>query len=283
VVAVVVSCGCNGILGLGSTVAIDGRLFDTPIDSPYSCPATGTTPHFSPTVHRDIAQNCVEYTISTTTGRAAAACSDPGQPPYIGDGAIDGSLAPASGIASITSPDSIAGVWLVPEGDVVIVAGLVAGTARFRRFQRAADGSWSSITDLNISANSGFTMSGLTRGPAPHLVRYDINAEFEELGDDGSNMWATHVATFTRSTLGVGTVLTYPHLSGDGLRLLFIASPIGSSQQHVFYTDRARLGDPFRPADRLDELPVAIDTFLTDDCSRVYFTTGNEIGYAQRL
>ena len=200
---------------------------------------------------------------------------------------MDHAPAPASGLPSLVADpqNGLTKAWVVPEGDIVIVAGSVAGTPRFTRFQHQSDDTWLQISDLGIAANFGFTMGGLTAGPTPHLIRYDSNADFQEVIDDGSNTWATNVMpSYSRAELGVGNVLTNPYLSADGLRMTFIGSPPGAnSPQAVYYTDRPTIADRFRAAEVLPGVPLEAEAFLDPTCARVYLEALGSIFFEQRI
>jgi hypothetical protein len=265
-------CGCDGVLGFGSPVQADARkqFFDAPSDSPFAC-VSGSTPAFSSLIHPYIAQSCTSYTHSSAANRAAALCASPTLTVSVGP--IGGPLAAATGVDVLSPPDILVQAWLVPEGDVLIVYEFVGGANRYRRYAHQPDDSWLAIADLNLST-AGSTFSGLSLGPTPHLVHYDVNANFEELADDGSNTWATHVHAYTKAELNVA-LFDSPHLSGDGLRLIFVgASPATPSMQQMFFTDRRTIADTFRAAEPLQNVPLDVDAFLFDDCSRIVFSTG---------
>lgn len=289
-------CGCDQFFGLRNTVQVDAppptdapdaQYFDAGLDAPFTCPTDGSVPVFLPQLHQDVLQDCFTYKV-TSTGRAASLCTnDDGTPAYVGVGPIDGTLSPALGvpIPAVGSGDFFTDVWITtaPAGDILIVAGYFSTTPRMFRYQEQGNGTWAQISDFGLAVNGAPTMSGMSEGANPHVIRYDTAANFQELVDDGSNTWTTIITpSYAPADLGVG-VHTYPQLSADGLRLTFVGSPPGTTgPQRIYYTSRAAITGRFAPAVPLSGVPFIADALMDPLCSRVYVSGLASVWFAQR-
>jgi hypothetical protein len=97
----VLGAGCNEVLGLSSTRAIDAGFYDAQIDAPFACPPTGTTPRFSRLLHQAVVQPVFEYTTSSATMRAVGRDTS-----GVVEGPIDEVMTKASGLGAdlVASP-----------------------------------------------------------------------------------------------------------------------------------------------------------------------------------
>jgi hypothetical protein len=266
--AVLAVAGCNQAFGLDRTQPVDARYFDAPIDAPFACPPLGETPAFSPSFQQ-VVYDCREYSLSLDR-QALALCGREPMLPF--EGVIDGPLdRPAVGLADPTYALQFA--RLAPEGDELVATYYRAGTGyELRTYARQPNGDWSRKGTI-ATAPSYRDVSGPTRRPRHVMLTTSSNA-LAELVED-TPLWR-QVALHPASELGVGYPGA-PKLSADGLRLLLVDGT------RVVYADRPTIEAPFRPAAPVDGLPYVTDAFLTDDCSRVYFSGVGTVFYSQRL
>lgn len=296
--ALALLCGCNPVFGIDSTELIDAPPPPPPIDAPipFACPEDGTAPVFGTSLTMvPEARDCVAYT-TTPTGTAAAVCG--GFTAVVMTGAVDTPLAPVT--LDPATMNYIEGVRIAPEGNDVYVAHYDVNWTRVTTRYQAVDGIWKqqgkSFTPERADGYS--MMSTPTQGAARRAViqAYDVNfalelLELEETADEG---WVPKRST-PLADLGV-TAVFQPSLSPDGLRLVFIdtgyQSPTmgdalppsnGNTMQPVFYTDRADLASPFRPAKMLETVPGLVQwPYMTPDCGRIYFSALNTVWYLEQ-
>ena len=267
--------GCNQVFGLSETVPIDAQQFDAPVDAPFACPPPGTQPAFATLLHQAIAKNCISYTTSTPTGRAAAYCLDIAA---IAVGEIDGVPEPAV----LTPAGDLDWPRLTPEGDE-LWARRRTTTSTFAVYQHVADHSWTWVRDLvpaAVGRDDTITAPSRRIGGIRRFLRYAFSElQLHEYDDDGTT--ATLVRTYTAQALGV-LFIQFPNLDADGLRLVFVGQAPDATFVQTFYADRARLEDPFSPATPLASAPLAFDPFLAESCSRLYTSGLGSIFYAQQ-
>jgi hypothetical protein len=274
VLALASCCACNQVFGLGETVPVDARQFDAPADAPYRCPAIGTQPRFAALLHQAITKNCIHYTTSAPSNRAAAYCIDIDA---IADGAIDEVPQPTV----FTPDDKLDMPRLTPEGDEMWVRRRGAGSAAIAVYQHAGDHAWTWVRDLAIASGSrddAFTVPTNRDHGRRRFLRYAFDELLlHEYDDDG--LATTAIRSYDAPALGV-TFISLPNITADGLRLVFIGSALGDTTSRTYYADRASLDVPFSPASVLTTAPVAFDPFLTEDCARLYTNGLGSIFYA---
>ena len=258
-VALLLLCGCNQIFGIKSTdviPSVDARFFDAQADAPFLCPAIGTVPQFSPQLVLAVSQPCLRYRTSDA-GFGAAYCHDASGPNgYVAEGVIGAMLKPSVGISTPLN-DQLMAVNLTPEGDQLVLGVQASGVPRLERYQRQPDASWAAIANLGLTAEA-FALSGFTRAPNRHVLRLSASTggAFEEMVDaaDDNASW-TSVHDYSKAELGVA-VASYPSLTSDGLRLIFVGAPTQSAPLQLYYTDRAALTDRFGAAVTMPEPPL---------------------------
>lgn len=268
-------CGCNEVFGLRQTIAIDAQQFDAPADAPYACPPPGAQPMFAALLYQVIAQNCISYTTSATTNRAAAYCLDIDA---IADGVIDG--VPEKTV--MTPEGNFDWPRLTPEGDEMWVRRR-DGTGKIAVYGYTSEHQWTWIRDLAL-ASTGVDDIITTPSRRVDGVRHFLHYAFSErtlyeYTDDGATQ--TFVRAYDATALGIYFV-QFPNLDADGLRLVFVGQGVDTNFAQTFYADRAQLADPFVAALPLTTAPVAYDPFLTADCSRLYTSGLGSIFYARQ-
>lgn len=276
VLLVVVLASCNQLYGIESTGLIDAaarEYFDAAIDAPFACSPVGQTPAYSLLLRQVISQNCIDYTISADRQVGSAVCFDDNFALYSAAalGPID---APLTRLPDLDDPSfALQFLRMSPDGDLLIVTYYGAAGYEVRTFERQSDGAW--LRGPNVAAApSYFDVSAPTRRPR-HLVRTATDSMLHELVQDGGGAW-NEITTHSPTQLGVAYPGS-PKLSADGLRLLLLDGT------RVLYTDRASLGAPFRAAEPLPGVPYVRDAFMSEDCSRVYFSGLQQILYVQHL
>jgi len=260
--AIFLLASCNQVFGNHAVSGDPNAIYDAPIDAPFSCPAIGMTPQFSPLLHQYQVADCLYYA-------------------QVGSEAI-GYCDAMTSIAPIGTP-------LVP------AVGLPAGGEQIARL--APDGSYVvNIEITSIPTGSRYVADGdgwTLAAPQPELAAFQlgnivhvagadrITAFFQfddaiyELVFDGS-AW-TRVARHPFDEFAIPTGLASMFWTADALRMV-----ISDSAANLYYTDRASLDAVFRPAELVG---VSGSQYMSmpDDCSRLYLTGLGSILYAQRL
>lgn len=290
------TCGCNQAFGLQRT-----ELVDSPpaVDAapPPACPAIGTVPTFANELYQLQARFCFSYAASGDTDQAVAICNS-----VVSAGARDTELAPVA----MTPPISPTYVRVAPEGNRLFAAVYQTVSPyglQLREFSLDAAGA----TDLGVAfaaEDSPYLVASTpTRGPVRAVVFSGYDAQLAasvliEIEDPGSG-WIEKRRTLVE-TLGVSSV-SEPHLSADGLRLVFVSYDNGSTgssggtdpdpsttvppspDQPVYYTDRASRDEPFGMAKPLMTVPSFVQwPYLTEDCGRIYFSALNTVFYLRQ-
>jgi hypothetical protein len=282
-VSAVVVTACNQIFDLKPTQSVDAahEFFDAPIDAPFACPPLGASPQFGSVFHQVVLQNCKDYTISAERQVAMALC-DPGNGEYRYDltqGPIDGPLAIVPGFADPAW--DLQFMRLSPDGDKLFL--LYYSTTLFMYQIRAFhfDGAaWQRDPDLAM-LSSYAEFSAATAKPNRRAMLTDTSSRLAELVEDDTGKWVV-AAVHPPAELGLG-VAGAPKLSADGLRILVTGVVASGGGEHVYYSARASVVDPFPPATQLLGVPNVRDAYMTEDCGRVYFSGLESIFYVQRL
>lgn len=275
-------CGCNALFGLDQTVplTIDAHYFDAPPDAPFTCPAAGGTPQFSRLLHQ-IPQRCGEYATSST-GRAIAMCFEPTM--QLAEGPLDDTLTPIPEFAK-SGPPNLDHARYAPEGDELIVRRWDDGSVSGRILvYRRNDGAWTYDHDIKLPNNQAidsFVRFGSpSRAPNRRLLVRNTTSDFDEIEIDATGA-STKIKTITPASIGLTNLAgIVPNLSADGLRMVVYGA--SSTMSGMFYTDRASLADSFRAATLLDDVPGAGDPFLSEDCSRLYFSAIGSVFWVQQ-
>ena len=276
-------CGCDQVFGLQLPHEADARLqfFDAPGDAPFACPPIGSTPQFSALVHPVISQDCVEYTSSPSAALATAYCNGSAGGGSIGEGPVDHAMIAIPNLVATAA--TYLHPRLAPEGDQLFTERYGASGLAVAIFQRAGT-AWTQASVVDHIGTApvmgAFRFGTPTRGPARRMLVTDqaVGALIYELAFDG-NAWQVDLTHDPVSELGVASVFQPPSLSPDGLRILF---SVLNGEFHTMYSDRATIHDPFRTAVRLVGVPDILDGFLTEDCSRVYFSSVGTVFYVQQ-
>jgi len=266
--ALLALASCNQIFGNADVSRGDAAFFDAHLDAPTSC---APVPAFSRGFVQVVAQNCISYTLSTTSQRAAALCLGAGNTQTIEVGDVGHELTSDPAL-SVTVSSGVNGVRISSDGERLTVGTLdtVDPPGRIALFHRAA-GTWVRDADIATSAVHFHSVSEITTGPHPHvLVAYDSN-DVRELveQDDGTWLEVGRDRIVVAQTYGV-------HLSGDGLRT-WSAVPEG----FALYT-RPDTDSAFTDAGVIGGTNGIKDLYLTDDCGAVYFSTLESIWAAPR-
>ena len=260
--------GCNEYYGLDSVGIRDARQFD----GPTSCPPIGGTLDFAPLVEQ-LLVDCSSYTASSDL--AIALCTEPGRNGVYG-GPPEGPLVWISELPEATPLFLIYDVKLSADGSLLLMR-IDDGLGKQLRTYRLAGATWMRGADV---ASAPAQTSNASRGPDHRIIGSSMgDAAMLELSD-ASGDW-TAVRTHPLAPLGLA--FAFPlWLSGDGLRLVFFGNTtptrVGST---INYADRASTSDPFQTMQRL-AVAVTEDVFLSEDCSRAYFSGLRSVFYARR-
>ncbi len=273
-VLVLLAGGCDRVFGLtGSTAAFDARVDvgDGMVDAgpTATCPALGSTPVFSMTLHLRAA-DCSEYSASNT-GRAVANCIG-----VVSEGPATGPLIPVVGLESQLGVMHDAS-RMVPEGDVLFVRQWNTSTLFSRiLIERRQPGDTFAydgeviVSGMTLDTSARFGVP--TRGPVRRMFLRNRQA-LVELTVDAQGA-ASVVTAYTENDFAVDTIALVPNLSADGLQVVFggTRTPGGSS---VYYADRATIGDRFGTARRIGSVPYSYDAWIGDRCLELALTIGN--------
>ena len=258
---VVMLCACNQVYDLGPTTLQDAR----PIDAPARC--LGEL-GFEPQLRQVVFRECNHYTF--VNDRAVAACGAQFDL-RIAEGDLDGPLVDVE--LTLTVPNARLGQpRLTPDGELFVIQRLPDGSGTASVYQRSEAG-WTWSRDLPFVIGILHTVGVPSRGPRAHVI-VNHASTFEEAIDDGNHVWSS--TTYPATQLGVdglggGTI----NLSSDGLRAVFFA------RESIRYAVRSTIDEPFSGSVPIDA-PPAIDPFLSEDCSRLYFSGLESIFYLQR-
>lgn len=266
--------GCNQVFGLQPTQSapgIDAQFFDAP---PFGCPATGA-PTYTRVLHQDVLQPVIEYTVSETAGRAMA--YDFTRAITV-EGPVDGVMKPApdfpgGGQLTVTTDQP----RLAPEGDVATARTTKFGTSTLALYRRVG-GKWPKIADLGIPLGPPDFMSSMTRGPMRRAL-ISASGVFHEYEFDDSGTASEIVPAYSPGELGLFS-MSSPMLGADGLRLVLQASSFAGAPPRMYYAERPGLSARFTAAQEI-AMPVVTDPYLTEDCSRIYFSGLDSIWYVQ--
>jgi hypothetical protein len=279
--------GCNQVFGVGPTT------LPPPDALPTGCPAIGTPPQFSNKFDQVIDESCGDYIPSAVTGIALAHCSDIASS-YIAVGPIDQPLAavdvPADPVVNVERPR------LLPEGDgayIVLNNYDANNDDKFAEYRPIDATHWAFVADLNMPAAifSGSTLptylGAPTRAPNRHVFvsgggLNDIDYTFHELALAGDGTWLEPGAPYIDGDLVASGLLEAPNLTPDGLRMVF-RGYAASGEVGIFYADRQTIDDRFTSATILTGVPAASDAYMTEDCTRIYFTGLGSIFYVRQI
>jgi hypothetical protein len=290
-ILVVALGACNQVLGLDRTQQVpptDAKYFDAPADAPYACPPIGQPPKFSSAFHQfDAGGNCTGYTRSTDQGNIAMATCEVTMGAsftVVEEGEIDKSMMKTMFVTT-GGPFGFVSPVVAPDGDQVWVNRQLSTTGTISVYDRSAPGSWTFSYDAYAlpPADSAAVLSPPTRPiPVRHLV-YVSGATIHELVESAPTTWS-EVRTYRALSFTMTTIYD-ARLSPDGLRMVFSGVTAGpGSSQAVRYSDRASVDVPFVGATSLDGPPSSGQTpFMTEDCSRVYFSGVGSVFYVAQL
>ncbi len=279
VIVWLLASACNQTFDLRPT-----QLIDAPgPDAPFSCPLPGSRLAFSRLVHQTALRDYSFYSLSEATGKASALSQDSGAIVF---GDADGPLN-ATGLVSSLS-FQYDEPHLSAEADELWLHELDSSSrsSTFAIYRPGSGGSWARAAQLPVPTTSSAStrLAGPTaraHGPRRFLAMHLIPSfGIDEYVEDGSGGWSPPVA-HDASELGLTSAIAIT-LSRDGLRLIIAAESADATHQVMLYTDRAQVGAPFRAASLEPTLPIANDTYLDDDCSRVYASGLGWVFYAQQ-
>ena len=271
---------CNQLYGLEPTESI-AVFLDAPIDAPFHCPNFGETPQFSRLLHQ-IPQTCVEWTGSLVSGKALAMCYEPLL--QVAQGPIEGPVVPIVGFETVNKVHFDA-VRTLPDGDQVLIRrwdeSSVVGELRV--YNRGANDVLTYSHEIKLpdgrTTDAFIRVGSPSRGPMRRMFTNLTGLGLAEIEFDETGA-STLIATYTEADLGVQQFTGLPpNITGDGLRMTFLGS---GGANAVFYSDRTSVTEKFRGARPIVGVP-AIDSFMTDDCERLYFGALGSVLYVQQL
>lgn len=266
-------CGCNQIFDLPPTRSappVDARYFDAPPDAPWACWAPhAPVPVFAARLHQ-VPQPLDVSDYTAAQGWATGNCYDPvTHKTEICDGAVDTPLVNVDALAN-TAARTYENPRVSPDGALLFVRERpMTGPRPIVAFRRTGQDWTRAYTVSPVLApleSFGMPSAGplrrmmVTGGPSAIMREIEIDAA-------GSQR---EVQTFNTSNLPFDSVPRPPNLSADGLRMIVYG---GNANRYALYVlDRSSLDQPFA-AQKLD-LSAIYDAFLTEDCSRIYFSDG---------
>lgn len=284
VISALAATGCNWVYGLASTQPldaaplIDAQYFDAPADAPPACPAPGGEPMFRDdyialaNVQR---RSCSWYTPHPAWGKATAYCNS-----RVYQGPLDGDLDTETAVmphAYMEHPRVSA------DGEVLFIENKQTLKVDIWR-RNAADDTWTKAINTIDDASYRF-ISQPTRGPVRRAIQTDFNGSyylFNELEEQPSGDWAI-VDSYPLTELGMGVVNVHS-LSSDGLHVTMVGQPMGSLDAAIYWAQRPDTGSRFGAAVQLTTVPTSGQTpYMTDDCSRYYFTGLEKVFYQKQL
>ncbi len=270
---VLAATGCNPAFGLDRTkLVLDAR--------PASCPPIGTAPRYTADFVQTIVADCHDYTPIVPAGLAVAGCAG-ATAPVNEAGPIDGPLAPIA-VAPINTCVNLAYARLVPEGDRLYVDENnydCDNNDIIGEYVPVDATTWQYVGDLGIPPSVGTDGEGfgsVTVAPNRHAMVTAYNdGSLHEWVQQGDNTWREVLPAYTSAELGIGQygVYTAVNLTSDGLRGVFEAGVADGPGRSIYYIDRPTIADRFGPATPIVGVPdVVTDAFVTDDCTRIYFS-----------
>lgn len=259
--------GCNQVFDLEPTQLAAQT-------APPVCPPLGSTLRFDSTVRQAIRQDCTGYTESADTRMALAQCWFAGKyvPAY---GPADG---PLDGITLATADPAETFPWppvLSPEGDTILWSTTKVGQIQLATFGLSATG-WQFTGYAPVPPAAPVVQpSAPSRAPHRHVL-YFINGMLHEAAQDDAGAWSEVGAPYAFPVNA-----NRPYLSPDGLR--FVSSVVLSGGRHaVLYADRPTIDSRFGSPVELDAVPATADTFVREDCGRVYFSGLSNVLYEEQ-
>jgi hypothetical protein len=257
--------GCNEYYGLDAVKIVDAQVFD----GPTMCSPLGSSFDFSRNLEQ-LLYDCKSYT--EANGQAIALCREgDGYQPY--GGPSNGPFTrimelPAAGIAM-----SIRKIQLAPDGTQLVLE--IQGELRTYRL---VDGLW---TMDGLVPNAVYT-SNASSAPDRRILSGLFGTTLLHELSNASGTWQ-EVRTHELAAADVKSAVPI-WLSGDARRTLVLTNTEDSvgGEIHIRYGERAGVGDAFQSL-RILSLPVTEDVFITDDCTRAYFSGLRSIFYARRL
>lgn len=256
---------CNQVFGSREVETAPAQIFDAPIDAPFACPPIGTTPHFSPFLHQLSVTGCTHY--SETSGFAVADCEIAGAHTamiaQIGD-----TLEPAANVVT-----SLLGLTprLSPDGQRLYIH---LGTQLAEYTRASTDWLGPVMTSVPLTGNAGFSTVGSAAGVDRIIVPTNNSPPRLDEWERRDGMWMLISQTLP-ADLGIVSGLGAIAMTSDGRRLVV------SGADGTAYTDRDSIAGTFRRIEML-EAPSSVDTFMTDDCARVYVSGLGSTFYAQQ-
>jgi hypothetical protein len=256
--------GCNEVYGLAPTTVVDAQFFD----APTMCPTYGGPFALSDTLEQ-LLYDCTDY--AEAGARAVALCRDStGYQPH--GGPLHGPFTPIAELPRSGITASITSFKLAPDGTLLLV-----------RLQNVVQ-TWNLVGDTWIRgadiANAPGVVSNPSLGPERRILGGVAGSTVLRELSDASGSWQeirTHsLATDVESAVPIW-------LSGDALRLIVLANTkLGIGTLSMRYSERATTSDLFQTLQPLT-LPPSLDVFVTEDCTRAYFSGLRTIFYARRI
>ncbi len=285
--AALAASGCNWFYDiqksrpLDAAIPIDAQYFDAPPDAPPACPPPGSAPAFQPGYFQLPVGNCISYVPAPDSGDAVTYCFT-GAKSGVSQGPIDQMVAEAQ---LTPPPPPSGGTYYMPrvsaDGTVLFVEN--TGTGNVDIFHRNTDGSWAFANQTLVDASYRF-ISNATRGPVRRAIQTDLDGvnmtyRFFELEEQPSGAWLP-IDEHVVGDIGMGYIDTVS-LSPDGLHMTFVGIIKDGTKTSVYWTQRPDIASDFGQVVELTTVPQGgIQTpYVTEDCSRVYFSALSTVFY----
>jgi hypothetical protein len=120
-----------------------------------------------------------------------------------------------------------------------------------------------------------------SRGPRARFLHARPNAGMlDEYVEDPAGVW-TRVASYTATELGTVAFYNTFNLTDDGLNVIYWASTTTGSG--IYRASRTSVDEKLANPTPLPGLPRTVyDPYMTNDCSRVYFSGLNSVFVARQ-
>ncbi|MBA3391982.1 MAG: hypothetical protein H0T89_05020 [Deltaproteobacteria bacterium] len=259
---------CNRVFGLASTDLIPPIDGPGP-DAPAACPEIG----------QPLRGFSTQRALHTATGVYFYSADEQEQLAVAweisGNRILEGSPAePVLGVATFdNTPNDPKRPRLSPEGDQLFVVNTTPSSVSTLELYQRAGTTWAHRATAVMPFNINSGVSSPTRAGAAPVRRMvsERAGDLDEYIEGANNTWT--VATTHLHTQFEVVAIAWPHLSADGLRLVFQAKQaFADPAQSAYYSDRSSIDAPFRAAQLIYPAPGPnIDMpALSADCSRLY-------------
>lgn len=279
--------GCNWVFDIDRTrpldaaIPIDAQYFDAPPDARPMCPPPGSAPAFQAGYVQLPVGNCISYVPAPDSGDAVTYCFT-GPKSYIQQGPIDQGVSEAQ---LSPPPPTTGGTYAMPrvsaDGQVLFVENTATGNIDV--FHRTADGTWTTASQSFMDGSYRF-VSNATRGPLRRAIQTDLDGvnmtyRFFELEEQPSGAWLP-IEEHPVTDIGMSYIDTVS-LSPDGRHMTLVGQVKDSTKMGVYWTQRPDLASDFGEVVELTTVPPGgiLTPYITEDCSRIYFSALSTVFY----